>query len=214
MLARFGSYATRLEGGQSGSRHGAQGLDVPYQKPFPCQERPVGHRTNHEDLCPCVDHDRAVEFAGSAVRHEGGFLWCLVAGGMHTKSWKRSDNLPLNTLPFTQEDVLQGLRHLPTMKALAPPCIPAIIWRHLATELAGPIHAALECHWCAEQVAPPSHWLAGWLHLIPKPGKPSTQPAALRPICLQHPVLKGTEGMGPEIGCQRIVQFIGVLMQG
>ena len=39
-------------------------------------------------------------------------------------------------------------------------------------------------------MAPPNHWLAGWLHLIPKPGKPSTQPAALRPICLQHPILK------------------------
>lgn len=58
------------------------------------------------------------------------------------------------------------------MKALAPPCMPAIIWRHLAPELAGPIHAALERHWCAETVAPPSHWLDGWLHLIPKPGKP------------------------------------------
>ena len=76
------------------------------------------------------------------------------------------------------------------MKALAPPCMPAIIWRHLAPELAGPIHAALERHWCAETVAPPSHWLDGWLHLIPKPGKPSTQPAALRPLCLQHPILK------------------------
>ena len=86
--------------------------------------------------------------------------------------------------------MLQGLRQLPTMKALAPPCMPAIIWRHLAPELAGPIHAALERHWCAETVAPPSHWLDGWLHLIPKPGKPSTQPAALRPLCLQHPILK------------------------
>ena len=74
----------RQEGGLSGSRHGAQGLDVRYQMPFPCRERPGGHRTNLEDLRPVVDHDKAVEFAGNAVRHEGDTLWCLFAGGMHT----------------------------------------------------------------------------------------------------------------------------------
>ena len=105
-------------------------------------------------------------------------------------SFQYPGNVALKTLPFTQEDVLQGLQDLPAMKALAPPCMPALIWRYLAPELAGPIYAAIEHHWCAEQVAPPSHWLAGWLHLIPKPGKPSTQLAALRPICLQHPILK------------------------
>ena len=105
-------------------------------------------------------------------------------------SFQYPGNVSLRTLPFTSEDVLQGLHHLPEMKALAPPCMPAIIWRHLAPELAKPIHDALEHYWCAEIVAPPSHWLDGWLHLIPKPGKPSTQPAALRPLCLQHPVLK------------------------
>ena len=68
--------------------------------------------------------------------------------------------------------------------------MPAIIWRHLAPELAKPIHVALEHYLCADTVAPPSHWLDGWLHLISKPGKSSTQPAALRPLCLQHPVLK------------------------
>ena len=99
-------------------------------------------------------------------------------------------NVALQTLPFTQEDVLQGLQDLPAMKALAPPCMSALIWRHLAPELAGPIYAAIEHYWCAEQVVPPSQWFAGWLHLIPKPGKPSTQPAALKPICLQHPILK------------------------
>ena len=76
-------------------------------------------------------------------------------------SFQYPGNIPLQILPFTQNDVLQGLRHLPAMKALAPPCMPAIIWQHLATELAGPIHAAIEHYWCAEQVAPPSHWLAG-----------------------------------------------------
>ena len=77
------------------------------------------------------------------------------------KSFQYPGNISLQTLPFTQADVLQGLLHLPAMKALAPPCMPAIIWRHLAPELAGPIYEALEHYWCVEHVAPPSHWLAG-----------------------------------------------------
>ena len=34
---------------------------------------------------------------------------------------------PLTRLPFTTEEILQGLRKLPAMKALAPPCMPALI---------------------------------------------------------------------------------------
>ena len=59
-------------------------------------------------------------------------------------SFQYPRNISLRTLPFTSEDVLQGLHHLPKMKALAPPCMPAIIWRHLARELTKSIHDALE----------------------------------------------------------------------
>ena len=59
-------------------------------------------------------------------------------------SFQYPGNVTLQTLPFISEDVLQGLHLLPEMKALAPPCMPAVIRRHLAPELAKPIHAALE----------------------------------------------------------------------
>ena len=49
-----------------------------------------------------------------------------------------------------------------------------------------PIYAAIECHWCAEQVVVASRLRA----LIPKPGKPSHTAAALGPIYFQHPILK------------------------
>ena len=50
-------------------------------------------------------------------------------------SFQYPGKVALQTLPFTQEDVLQGLQDLPIMKVLAPPCMPALIWRHLAGSL-------------------------------------------------------------------------------
>ena len=59
--------------------HEIRGLDGLCQMPF----RPGDRRIDPTDLRPFVDHDKAVEFAGSAVRPEGDTLWCLYAGGMH-----------------------------------------------------------------------------------------------------------------------------------
>ena len=50
---------------------------------FPCPKRSGDLRIVPEDLHLILDHDKAVEVAGSAVRHEGDILWCLPAGGMH-----------------------------------------------------------------------------------------------------------------------------------
>ena len=96
----------------------------------------------------------------------------------------------LQVLPFDESTVHAALQRLPATKAVAPPCLPAIVWKVLATELVGSTYRALAHWWSASPPQAPDEWTAGWLHLIPKPGKPSTKPQALRPICLQHPVCK------------------------
>lgn len=85
---------------------------------------------------------------------------------------------PFPHLLFTNDDVLLGFGSLPIIKALAPLCTPALIYR------------ALEYHSYGEVIDPPTDWMAAWLHLIPKTGKPSIKPVALRPICLQRPIIK------------------------
>lgn len=77
----------------------------------------------------------------------------------HNPDFRPQNMSPHNQLPFTSAEVLQGLRKLPRMKALAPPCMPALIWHQLASELAEPIFRALEYHWCGEVIDPPYAWL-------------------------------------------------------
>ena len=96
----------------------------------------------------------------------------------------------LNQLPFTEADVLHELQHLLVTKALAPDGFPALIWRHFASILTPVMFPCISHAWCQNQNLPPSHWSAGWLHLLAKPNKIPNQPAALRPICLQHPMHK------------------------
>ena len=96
----------------------------------------------------------------------------------------------LTSLPFTEADVLHELQHLPVTKALAPDGFPALIWRHFASILTPVMFSCIRHAWCQSQSLPPSHWSAGWLHLLAKPNKTPNQPAALRPICLQHPMHK------------------------
>ena len=95
----------------------------------------------------------------------------------------------LQVLPFDEEAVYEALRRMPAIKAVAPPSLPAVVWKALAPEMASSIYQAL-AHWSVNPPQAPDAWTAGWLHLIPKPGKPSTKPQALRPICLQYPVCK------------------------
>ena len=79
---------------------------------------------------------------------------------------------------------------MPATKAVAPPSLPAIVRKALAPELTSSIYHAMAHWWSVNPPQAPDEWTAGWLHLIPKPGKPSTRPQVLRPICLQHPVCK------------------------
>ena len=98
-------------------------------------------------------------------------------------------------LPFTKADVLYELQHLPVTKALAPDGFPALIWRHFATILTPVVFPCIRHAWCCIQSQPPTHWSAGWIHLLAKPNKTPNKPEALRPICLQHPMNKVMSGI-------------------
>ena len=113
---------------------------------------------------------------------------------------------PLSCLPFTQDDLTDGLSRLPSTKALAPDGFPAVVWRHFAHALAPIVYQAATHAWVNSEGSPPTHWSMGWLHMLSKPNKPPNKPAALRPICLlclQHPVNEVMTG----IHCSQIMQI-------
>ena len=102
---------------------------------------------------------------------------------------------PLQTLPFTEEDVQHELERLPITKALAPDGFPALIWKQFAPQLTPIVYACIRPAWTTDPCIPPPRWSTGWLHLLPKPNKTPNKPEALRPICLQHPVSKVMSGI-------------------
>ena len=113
----------------------------------------------------------------------------------------RFNTEPLQSAPFDCQVMTDALRALPSTKALAPDGLPALVWKHFATELALPVmNTFVEC-WMGSHIQPPSHWTTGWIHFLPKPNKTPSKPQALRPICLQHPVNKAFAG----IQCQLIL---------
>ena len=77
----------------------------------------------------------------------------------------------MTRLPFTEADVLYELQYLPVTKALAPDGFPALIWRHFATILTPVVFPYIRHAWCCTQSQPPTHWSAGWIHLLAKPNK-------------------------------------------
>ena len=102
---------------------------------------------------------------------------------------------PIQVAPFDCQAMTDALRALPSTKALAPDGIPALVWKHFATELALPVmNTFVEC-WMGARIQPPPHWTTGWIHLLPKPNKTPSKPQAFRPICLQHPVNKAFAGI-------------------
>ena len=109
--------------------------------------------------------------------------------------------VPLNTIPFTQDQVALGLSKLPVTKALAPDGMPGMVWRFFAHDIAAVVYPAIQCAWTQTGI-PPTRWATGWLHLLSKPNKPPNHPAALRPICLQHPINKVFTG----IHCAQVLE--------
>ena len=145
-------------------------------------------------LCPKQRYQRIHMFDGHgqplSPQQELNELIQYFGTQFHDPDYQPPTPPALQVLPFDERAVHAALKRLPATKAVAPPCLRAIVWKVLAPELAGSTYRALAHWWSVSPPQAPDDWTAGWLHLIPKSGKPSTKPQALRPICLQHPVCK------------------------
>ena len=95
--------------------------------------------------------------------------------------------------PFSTQEFTQGLRMLPTQKALAPGFPPAPFWKYGAELIAIFLDPML--HDCSHQPAFPETWGMGSLAMLVKPGKPGRHPAELRPIALLEPAGKVAMGL-------------------
>ena len=102
--------------------------------------------------------------------------------------------------PFTEADVRHALETIPISKAVAPGFAPGAVWRALADCLAPRLFSLLQCWWFQASPFIPASWRNGWLCWLPKPGKPPTLPASLRPIALQEPVGKAIMGVLSRVG--------------
>jgi len=102
--------------------------------------------------------------------------------------------------PFTESDVQKALESIPLTKAVAPGFAPGVLWRSHAQYLAPWLYGLLKSWWLSDKPFVPSTWRHAWLCWLPKPGKPPTDPAALRPIALQDPVGKAMIGMISQLG--------------
>ena len=102
--------------------------------------------------------------------------------------------------PFSEADVRHALATIPISRAVAPGFAPGAIWRALADHISPWLFSLLQCWWFQENPHIPACWRHGWLCWLPKPGKPPTTPAALRPIALQEPVGKALMGVLCRVG--------------
>lgn len=105
----------------------------------------------------------------------------------------RSAHMESFAWPFTSEDFIDGLKSLPTHKALAPCYAPAPFWKFGAetiTEYLTPLF-----HEFCEHLNFPPCWSKGTLALLVKPGKKGQNPADLRPIALLEPTGKVLMGL-------------------
>eukprot|EP00435_Cladocopium_sp_Y103_P031115 s475_g7.t2 len=98
-------------------------------------------------------------------------------------------------LPFTEGELLRMLQDIPTTKAVARPCAPGVIWKAHAPMLAPLLYQLLQVWWSHPVPHIPAWWRDSWLLLIPKPRKPPTSPALLRPLALQEPLGKCLIGL-------------------
>ena len=101
---------------------------------------------------------------------------------------------PLHHIPFTEDDLREAIAKMPTTKAVAPGYAPPLAWKCASALTAQLTMKELHQHWLHKPCLIPDRWRASWLTLLPKPGKPATQPANLRPISLLDPLGKLVSG--------------------
>ena len=98
-------------------------------------------------------------------------------------------------IPFSEMDLAQALQKIPITKAVAKPCLPGILIRSLASQIAHYVYALLGTWWTQSPPFVPSEWRDSWLHFMAKPGKQPDRPQNLRAIALQEPIGKCITGL-------------------
>ena len=98
-------------------------------------------------------------------------------------------------VPFTLAELKSALIQLNPHKAVAPPFLPAIIWKSAPDQVATALYQCLQTWWSCSPPFIPQIWKDSWLRFIPKPGKPNTHPSQMRPISLMEPLGKLVMGL-------------------
>ncbi|CAE7756511.1 unnamed protein product, partial [Symbiodinium necroappetens] len=90
----------------------------------------------------------------------------------------------------TDTEILTSLKQQKAGKAVPQGKVPPDVWKRCAHLLLPHVRRLFQQHLSAGAIDLPTDWRDGWLHLLPKPHKPTKTPANLRPIALQCPLGK------------------------
>ena len=109
--------------------------------------------------------------------------------------WQGPDSLPFISsrapgVPFDIHELEQAISRVHPNKSVAQPFLPALVWRSAPKETAQFLMSLLHTWWTTSPPYIPQAWKDSWLFFLPKPGKPNTHPAHLRPISLMEPLGK------------------------
>eukprot|EP00438_Fugacium_kawagutii_P008108 Skav222129 [mRNA] locus=scaffold1181:747034:753600:- [translate_table: standard] len=102
---------------------------------------------------------------------------------------------PLQSFPFTREELEAKLLHTPSSKAVAPGCVPGSAIHPHATMIAHALMPLLYEWWTRSVVHIPQEWKASWVIWLAKPKKQPNQASHLRAIALQEPIGKQVLGL-------------------
>ncbi|CAE7626253.1 unnamed protein product, partial [Symbiodinium necroappetens] len=91
---------------------------------------------------------------------------------------------------ITDTEILTSLKQQKAGKAVPQGKVPPDVWKRCAHLLLPHVSGLFQQHLSAGAIDLPTDWRDGWLHLLPKPHKPTKAPANLRPIALQCPLGK------------------------
>ena len=89
--------------------------------------------------------------------------------------------------PFTIEQLEQGLRQIPALKAVAFPYAPAQLIKCQAQTIAALLYPAIQQWWSTYPPYIPQEWKDGWMVWRAKPGKRFVEVANLRILALAEP---------------------------
>lgn len=98
-------------------------------------------------------------------------------------------------VPFTATELCTALAEIPSLKAVAPVCIPGLVVKHFAPLLAPILHSWLWLWWSGDEPWVPDECRSSWLIFIPETNRSCHQPKVFTLISLQEPIGKSIVGL-------------------